>query len=1071
MSKLTKLLLINWMYFQKELLIINDNTAIVGVNGSGKSTIIDAIQMLLLGQQKAKFNSGAEAEKRTLESYVRGHVASDNKEYLRPNDVITYLALEVEISGKTYIFGMNVEYNVSSSSLNGPRYFYVEDAELSDSLFVTASNFPKPYDDFSKEMKHQFNFTKFDTLGRYQAKIKDLFGLKQDNSYFKILSRAIGIKNIKECNKFMNDFVLDEKNIDVSSIKKNIEEMQKLEMTITEAEDKCNRLDEIVKSGTAIAKQEDELQKTTIERICYSILNLESEIDRIKSELKQIDSSLEEVSQKKASLGEEEEKANKEILALGNMLENQFPDLAKKQEEKKRIEEKYQEQKREKDNFSNRCDAFIKEQNKTSHINNPKLNAFFKFLKAKNYTTRIAQEEFNSIKGEMTELDRKYYFAIKDIENNITNVNRECEEIKEVIRKLDNNQLSFSKRYDNFKANLSAYLYNKYHQVIEVKLLCEYLEITDEKWRNAIEGYLGSQRFYIVVPNEYYNDALRFYEQNKELSDVHIINGIKLPQADVQDGTLASFIESYNRTALNYARYLLKRVHCAASVYDLENYPIAITSDCICYQNYSVWRINPNNYRDPFIGANGIKKQLTNKKNELTLKLEELEELNKKAKKHKEIESQIKHVLGFVDDIINMQCFKSLDEVSILIKKIDEQKKVIEFYESNPKYMEIHFKMEKLKKENAARKAEEKQLEEKGQQLSSQNGSLNNMINNNQSKITDLGLELNRYDQLLVNTINNSLDKTMISSLMIDKLERQIKVLETLISKSKQYLSVLMSEARNLYNINAGTSYEDLAKYKVERDQINENAFKYKNLLLELQDNNKKMFFSEFLSKLSGAIEMAKMAINNLNSGLSEFNFGDLSYKIVIKTTENEELARIYNYAKKYNSENTTRDIFNYDGADNEADVIKQIFEEYMFSKDVSVQQLILDYRNYLSFDVDIKSLKGEGTKSLNKVIKSQSGGEVQVPFYILSGVAFKQTLDYKRNKDVLGIVLYDEAFDKMDSQRIQAMLNFYREKLNLQVVIAAPGKLDSFVDNVDTILVVVRDGDKASVSEYNYES
>ena len=56
MIKLNKVVLINWMYFQKATLNINGNTALVGINGTGKSTLIDAIQMLLLGQQQAKFN-------------------------------------------------------------------------------------------------------------------------------------------------------------------------------------------------------------------------------------------------------------------------------------------------------------------------------------------------------------------------------------------------------------------------------------------------------------------------------------------------------------------------------------------------------------------------------------------------------------------------------------------------------------------------------------------------------------------------------------------------------------------------------------------------------------------------------------------------------------------------------------------------------------------------------------------------------------------------------------------------------------------------------------------------------
>ena len=31
----------------------------------------------------------------------------------------------------------------------------------------------------------------------------------------------------------------------------------------------------------------------------------------------------------------------------------------------------------------------------------------------------------------------------------------------------------------------------------EPRILCEMLEITDETWRNAVEGYLNTQRFYI----------------------------------------------------------------------------------------------------------------------------------------------------------------------------------------------------------------------------------------------------------------------------------------------------------------------------------------------------------------------------------------------------------------------------------------------------------------------------------------------------------------------------------------------------------------------------------------------
>ena len=141
-----------------------------------------------------------------------------------------------------------------------------------------------------------------------------------------------------------------------------------------------------------------------------------------------------------------------------------------------------------------------------------------------------------------------------------------------------------------------------------------------------------------------------------------------------------------------------------------------------------------------------------------------------------------------------------------------------------------------------------------------------------------------------------------------------------------------------------------------------------------------------------------------------------------------------------------------------------------MYSDDPVNRDNIVDYRKYLYFDVEVETPKG--TKKLNDVSKTQSGGEVQVPFYILAGVAFQQTLDYRRKgKDnVLGIVLYDEAFDKMDSQRIQSMLQFYKDKLDLQVILASPGKLDSLANNIETFIAVIRDGNNAIVSDISHE-
>ena len=73
MKKLKKILLINWLYFSKELIEVGDINFLTGKNGAGKSTVIDALQIVLLGETNSRnFNQAAnEKSQRTLEGYLR----------------------------------------------------------------------------------------------------------------------------------------------------------------------------------------------------------------------------------------------------------------------------------------------------------------------------------------------------------------------------------------------------------------------------------------------------------------------------------------------------------------------------------------------------------------------------------------------------------------------------------------------------------------------------------------------------------------------------------------------------------------------------------------------------------------------------------------------------------------------------------------------------------------------------------------------------------------------------------------------------------------------------------------
>lgn len=89
----TKLLLVQWARFQNECIRLEGSTLLTGVNGSGKSTVLDAMTYLLTGN--TQFNKAAKDRDRTVIGYVRGDTKSNGTErYLRTGEVISYIAME-----------------------------------------------------------------------------------------------------------------------------------------------------------------------------------------------------------------------------------------------------------------------------------------------------------------------------------------------------------------------------------------------------------------------------------------------------------------------------------------------------------------------------------------------------------------------------------------------------------------------------------------------------------------------------------------------------------------------------------------------------------------------------------------------------------------------------------------------------------------------------------------------------------------------------------------------------------------------------------------------------------------
>lgn len=112
------------------------------------------------------------------------------------------------------------------------------------------------------------------------------------------------------------------------------------------------------------------------------------------------------------------------------------------------------------------------------------------------------------------------------------------------------------------------------------------------------------------------------------------------------------------------------------------------------------------------------------------------------------------------------------------------------------------------------------------------------------------------------------------------------------------------------------------------------------------------------------------------------------------------------------------------------------------------------DYRRFFNFEVVIR----QGDKligTLSERMRSGSGGEHRAPLYVIAGAALAAA--YGKGEGLqggLGVIMLDEFGDKIDSQNARATTDYLRS-LGLQLVLAAPdtaqgtltGVLDSYVE------------------------
>jgi uncharacterized protein YPO0396 len=118
------------------------------------------------------------------------------------------------------------------------------------------------------------------------------------------------------------------------------------------------------------------------------------------------------------------------------------------------------------------------------------------------------------------------------------------------------------------------------------------------------------------------------------------------------------------------------------------------------------------------------------------------------------------------------------------------------------------------------------------------------------------------------------------------------------------------------------------------------------------------------------------------------------------------------------------------------------------------------DYRRFFRFEVQIRQ-DDRVVGTLSERMRSGSGGEHRAPLYVIAGAALAAA--YGKSEAYpggIGLILLDEFGDKIDAQNARAVVDYLRS-LGLQLVLAAPDTAQGTLSGVlESYIELFRDGD-----------
>jgi len=1081
----TRMCLNNWGGIDHKVLEFHEYVNLFsGKSGSGKSTVMDAIQVILYGSFSPNFlNKAADDAKnrRSVLSYLRGE-QKDGSANRKDCDFCSVIALEIEDTGTHITTCIGIAFEVRKSDSEIKKFVYFSHSgKMPESEYLTEQGVCYSNQEIKKLVSAR---TKSDD-NRGKGEVNRIYGSKEaylgtlydvilgyidQNRFITMEKSAIALKMTNGTGQFIRDYMFPKNTSNtIATISEQLDSYRQIKEKIEDLRKRIELLSEIQASGKELVRLQTDIVRAEAMIRCIGIEDLRARIQAAEDDKRNLAEKQEQCKKKVQELSASREEAQQKLIQVSADLK--ASDLGGKQQQYEELDERSRmlaDNTRQWQKILQGMKNWEEDDVITDYISNPVLNMIAELNQG-----RVTEELCQNLHLKIESAKQNIEDEVEDYRDQRREIGKQLKEKKRLVDDMKHDRKPYDENLRSARSALSQQLSDRYGQTVKVQIFADLFDVQEEEWKNAIEGRMGRLKHSLITEPQYAHEAAVLFRNMKQYENVDLINSKAIADSkpDCMEGSLYEAVktqEAYVDVCLK--RYLGHIIKCR-SVEELEQVRDGVTPDCYSYSNFIFRHLKKKDYTTrACIGRRVSKARLAEYE-------KDVEELSRQ-------EMQLDDLLRRLKEARDFECLKDEPSHYVKLSRAGE-----ELARVNKKKMELEETIRSL------REGAYKELEEKEQSLQKQVKMVQEELDQTQGELARLGSRIGELsgenesrrqqleEKLQGYVPNEALEqevwellKKQSGQAVINRKKAQVADLE----EKEQAQAETLRAARNRYIFaypagpfngaeTSNEAYEKLLeKYLTDFEPAYEEEFEKKcaSIYKSLREN--------VIATIHGDIKAAKRHAYEINRLLRETNFSDSTYQIKIEPAKNEN-GQFFDMLMAEELDSKNLDNAGFDGQISFGEdafyqkyeqKIKLLTDKFMPPKDEDEHlraqkrkemEQYADYRNYLSFSMFEQVTDEHGNvireNFVDDMAGRDSGGEGQNPKYValLAGFAMLYMQQSKRDSKIK-LVLLDEAFSKMDQERSAVCLKYAR-KMDLQLIVCVPDeRLQSLIRNVDCV-------------------